>query len=155
MLLQRITPVAPESAVGKQKELLDAVKAKVGRVPNLTKTFATSTAALEAYLGFSGSLADGFLDAKLREQIALTVAEANATEVIEAKDAPELIAKLQDPSYEAQVERAMVLHLEAFDWNCPQHITQRFTIEEVRELNAPLYEHVAKLEAEIEQLKNK
>ncbi len=44
-------------------------------------------------------------------------------EVIEAKDAPELIAQLQDPDYKAQIERAMVLHVEAFDWNCPQHIT--------------------------------
>ncbi len=76
-------------------------------------------------------------------------------EVVEAKDAPELIAQLQDTSYDAQVERAMVLHVEAFDWNCPQHITQRFTIEEIRELNAPLYEHVAQLEAEIERLKTK
>ncbi len=74
-------------------------------------------------------------------------------EIIEAKDNPELIAQLQDASYDAQVERAMVLHVEAFDWNCPQHITQRFTLEEIRELNAPLYEHVAKLEAEIERLK--
>lgn len=74
-------------------------------------------------------------------------------EVIEAKDRPELIAQLQDASYDAEIERAMVLHLEAFDWNCPQHITQRFTIEEIRELNAPLYEHVSKLEAEIERLK--
>ena len=74
-------------------------------------------------------------------------------EVVEAKDAPELIAQLQDTSYEAQVERAMLLHVEAFDWNCPQHITQRFTVEEIREMNAPLYEHVAKLEAEIESLK--
>lgn len=74
-------------------------------------------------------------------------------EVIEAKDNPQLIAQLQDASYDAQVERAMVLHVEAFDWNCPQHITQRFTVEEIRELNAPLYEHVAKLEAEIERLK--
>ena len=76
-------------------------------------------------------------------------------EVIEAKDNPELIAQLQDASYDAQVERAMVLRLEAFDWNCPQHITQRFTVEEIRELNAPLYEHVAKLEAEIARLKAK
>jgi predicted pyridoxine 5'-phosphate oxidase superfamily flavin-nucleotide-binding protein len=76
-------------------------------------------------------------------------------EVIEAKDKPELIAQLQDASYDAQVERAMLLHLEAFDWNCPQHITQRFTIEEIRELNAPLYEHVAKLEAELARLKDK
>lgn len=76
-------------------------------------------------------------------------------EVIEAKDAPELIAQLQDPRYNAQIERAMILHVEAFDWNCPQHITQRFTLEEIRELNAPLYEQVAKLEAEIERLKTK
>ncbi len=76
-------------------------------------------------------------------------------EVIEAKDAPKLIAQLQDPGYEAKIERAMVLHVEAFDWNCPQHITQRFTLEEIRELNAPLYDHVAKLEAEIERLKTK
>lgn len=74
-------------------------------------------------------------------------------EVIEARDNPKLIAQLQDASYEAQVERAMVLHVEAFDWNCPQHITQRFTLEEIRQLNAPLYEHVARLEAEIERLK--
>lgn len=74
-------------------------------------------------------------------------------EVVEAMNAPELIAQLQDTSYEAQVERAMVLHVEAFDWNCPQHITPRYTIEEVRELNAPLYEHITKLEAELARLK--
>lgn len=75
-------------------------------------------------------------------------------EIVEAKDNPALIAQLQDTSYDAQVERAMLLHVEAFDWNCPQHITPRYTIEEIRELNAPLYEHVAKLEAEIARLKN-
>ncbi|MBL8205999.1 MAG: pyridoxamine 5'-phosphate oxidase family protein [Blastocatellia bacterium] len=74
-------------------------------------------------------------------------------EVIEAKDAPELIAKLQDPTYQATIERAMVLHIEAFDWNCPQHITPRFTMEEIREINAPLYEHIAQLEAEIARFK--
>ena len=78
--MQRINQIDPTTATGKQKELLDAVKAKVGRVPNLMKTFATSPAALEAYLSFSGALGDGLLNAKLREQIALTVAEANACE---------------------------------------------------------------------------
>ena len=74
-------------------------------------------------------------------------------EVIEAGEAPDLIAQLHDPAYEAQPERAMLLHLEAFDWNCPQHITPRYTIEEVREMNEPLYEHIARLEAEIARLK--
>lgn len=74
-------------------------------------------------------------------------------EMIEARQDPALIAKLRNAGYEAQIERAMVLRVEAFDWNCPQHITPRFTIEEVREMNAPLYEHLARLEAEIERYK--
>lgn len=74
-------------------------------------------------------------------------------EVIAAQDAPKLIAQLQDASYNAQVERAMLLHVEAFDWNCPQHITPRYTMEEIRAMNAPLHEHIAKLEAELARLK--
>jgi len=74
-------------------------------------------------------------------------------EVFEAANAPELLAKLENPNYAAKIERAMILHVEAFDWNCPQHITPRFTIEEIREMNQPLYEHIEKLEAEIERLK--
>lgn len=75
-------------------------------------------------------------------------------EVLEANDAPEMIARLENPNYKAKIERAFVLHVEAFDWNCPQHITPRFTIEEIRELNQPLYEHIAKLENEKQDLQN-
>jgi len=74
-------------------------------------------------------------------------------EVLNAQDAPELIAKLENPNYKARIERATILHVEAFDWNCPQHITPRFTIEEIKRMNLPLYEHIEKLEAEIELLK--
>lgn len=74
-------------------------------------------------------------------------------EIFEAAAAPELLSKLENPNYAAKIERAMILHVEAFDWNCPQHITPRFTIEEIREMNQPLYEHIEKLEAEIERLK--
>jgi len=42
-------------------------------------------------------------------------------------DDPALAARLATPGYKAVAERAMVLHLEAFDWNCPQHITPRYT----------------------------
>ena len=78
--MQRITPINPAEATGKAKQLLDAVQAKIGMTPNLMKTLATAPAALEAYLNFSGALASGTLDAKLREQIALTVAQANSCE---------------------------------------------------------------------------
>ena len=51
-------------------------------------------------------------------------------EVHEAKEHPDLIERLRDPDYPARVERAMVLHVEAFDWNCHQHITPRYTAAE-------------------------
>ena len=74
-------------------------------------------------------------------------------EVVDATVDPELVAQLEDPSYPARIERAMLLHVEAVDWNCPQHITPRYTMEEIREMNAPLLEHIAKLEAELELLR--
>jgi len=51
-------------------------------------------------------------------------------EIFDAADHPEWIAQVEDPDYRARVERAVVLRVEAFDWNCPQHITPRFTEEE-------------------------
>jgi len=70
---------------------------------------------------------------------------------IEARDLaadPDLGAALDLAGYRAVIERAFVLHLEAFDWNCPQHITQRFTAAEVATASAPLTTRLAELEAE-------
>ncbi len=78
--MQRIMAVNPSDATGKAKQLLDAVKSKLGITPNMMKTMATSPAALEAYLNFSGALATGLLDAKFREAIALAVAQENSCE---------------------------------------------------------------------------
>ncbi|MEP7341622.1 MAG: carboxymuconolactone decarboxylase family protein [Acidobacteriota bacterium] len=78
--MPRLNAIDPKEATGKVKELLDGVKSKIGMVPNLMRTFANSSAALEGYLSFSGALGGGLLNAKLREQIALTVADANSCE---------------------------------------------------------------------------
>lgn len=78
--MQRISAIDPTQATGKGKQLLDGVQAKLGITPNLMKTLATAPAALEAYLNFNGALSTGVLDAKFREQIALTVAQANSCE---------------------------------------------------------------------------
>jgi uncharacterized peroxidase-related enzyme len=78
--MTRIQPIAPENATGKAKELLNAVKGKLGMVPNMARTMANAPAVLDGYLAFSGSLAKGALTAKLRERIALTVAERNSCE---------------------------------------------------------------------------
>ena len=78
--MQRIAAVQPATAQGKAKQLLDAVQAKLGMTPNMVKTMAAAPAALEAYLNFSAALGSGTLEANFREQIALTVAQANSCE---------------------------------------------------------------------------
>jgi predicted pyridoxine 5'-phosphate oxidase superfamily flavin-nucleotide-binding protein len=69
-------------------------------------------------------------------------------EIKDLKNDPELAAKLAVPDYKAKVERAFLLHLTAFDWNCPQHITPRFTEDELAPVLAPIRNRLAELEAE-------
>lgn len=57
--------------------------------------------------------------------------------VFDSEDAPDLVERLTIPDYPAKIERAMVLHVDAFDWNCPQHITPRYTVEEFQLLQSP------------------
>lgn len=68
---------------------------------------------------------------------------------------PALAGKLALPGYKAKVERAMLFHLEAFDWNCAQHITPRFTESQISEAIAPLRSHLAMLEEENKALRAK
>lgn len=75
--MSRLSQLDPETATGRAKELLDAVKHKLGLVPNMTRAMANSPATLDGYLQLSGALGKGTLPAKVREQIALAVAEAN------------------------------------------------------------------------------
>lgn len=58
------------------------------------------------------------------------------------------------PDYRARVEHVATLEVEAFDWNCPQHITQRFTAEQVAAASAPLRERIAALETEVQGLRH-
>lgn len=74
----RLSLIDPTRATGPQKELLDAVKARMGLVPNLMRVLANSPAALKSYLDFSGALAGTSLSTRQREQLALAVAEVNA-----------------------------------------------------------------------------
>lgn len=78
--MTRLTLIDPAEATGKAKQLLDAVQAKLKITPNMTRVMANSPAVLESYLSFSSALSGGVLDAKLREQIALEVAELNSCE---------------------------------------------------------------------------
>jgi hypothetical protein len=49
-----------------------------------------------------------------------------------------------------KIERVFVLHVEGFDWNCPQHITPRYTEYEIADILGP---RIAALEAELARLK--
>jgi len=53
--------------------------------------------------------------------------------IVHFDEAPDLIARLEVPTYRARVERGIILTIEALDWNCPQHITQRFTNAQIAE----------------------
>ena len=71
---------------------------------------------------------------------------------VRQEDEPELVAKLRDPAYTAVVERGIVIAVEGFDWNCPQHITPRFTEAQVQAALAPLVERLKAAEAERDAL---
>jgi predicted pyridoxine 5'-phosphate oxidase superfamily flavin-nucleotide-binding protein len=74
-------------------------------------------------------------------------------EVIELKDNTDLYEKLDLKDYKFRPERMIVFHVESFDWNCPQHITPRYTAEEVEVMMTPQKDYISHLEAEIARLK--
>ena len=55
-------------------------------------------------------------------------------EIVSLDEDPKLTEKLVLTDYKYRPERIYVLHIQAFDWNCPQHITPRYTTEEVEQL---------------------
>ncbi len=71
-------------------------------------------------------------------------------EVIE--DDPKLLGKLADPTYAARPERVFRFRVEAWDANCPQHITPRFTGAEIAQKWQVLRDRIAELEAEVKEL---
>jgi predicted pyridoxine 5'-phosphate oxidase superfamily flavin-nucleotide-binding protein len=60
-----------------------------------------------------------------------------------------MLGRLELPDYRARVERGFLITVEGFDWNCPQHITERFTLDEIRAMSEPLTTRIAELEAEL------
>ena len=72
--------------------------------------------------------------------------------LVDASDDAGLMARLEMPHYQARVERAMVITVEGYDWNCPQHITPRFTKTEIEEDVAPLRVEIARLTKALGQL---
>ena len=65
------------------------------------------------------------------------------------EDDPDLLSALSDAAYKARPERAIVVTVEAWDVNCPQHITPRYTEDQILALIAPLKARIAALESQL------
>ena len=76
--MSRITVIDTDIATPEQRDLLHAVKEKLGVVPNFLKVFANSPTALRAFLGLHVVANEGSLDTQTRERIALAVAQQTA-----------------------------------------------------------------------------
>ncbi|WP_300303963.1 pyridoxamine 5'-phosphate oxidase family protein [Ferrovibrio sp.] len=64
-------------------------------------------------------------------------------------DDRDMLSRLEMPDYRARIEHGLVITVEGYDWNCPQHIVERYTLDEVRLATAPLTDRIAELEAEL------
>jgi uncharacterized protein len=70
-------------------------------------------------------------------------------------EARKLVESLHMAGEKVPVERAVVIHVEAFDWNCPQHITPRYTQEELAPMLEPMRRRLEELEAENKRLRER
>jgi uncharacterized protein len=70
-------------------------------------------------------------------------------------EAEKLIESLRVPEGKTPPERAIVIHVEAFDWNCQQHITPRYSEVELAKILEPMRHRLEALEAENRRLKAK
>ena len=103
------------------------------------------------YISAGNAAGDGrvsiiMLDYERRQRLKL-LGHLRFTDVAAAD--PALVRQVELPDYRARVERLAMIDVVAFDWNCPQHITQRFTRERIEEVVQPLRDRIAQLTAEL------
>jgi predicted pyridoxine 5'-phosphate oxidase superfamily flavin-nucleotide-binding protein len=131
-----------------------------GGPPGFLKVIDEVTLAFADYRGNRQYISVGNVDAD--DRVALILVDyprrarlkilAHAERVALDADA-DLLAKVTDGGYRAKPERIFKLRLAAFDWNCPQHITPRFTEAEIERAVQPLRERLEGLEAENRRLR--
>jgi predicted pyridoxine 5'-phosphate oxidase superfamily flavin-nucleotide-binding protein len=108
------------------------------------------------YISMGNLAADGraaliLMDYARRARLKLYV----RVEAVRLEADPGLAERVATAGYRAKPERILLLHLAAFDWNCPQHITPRFTETEIAGAIQPLRDRLAELEAENTALRAK
>jgi uncharacterized protein len=133
-----------------------------GGPPGFLKVVDQKTLAFADYRGNRQYLSVGNLAADDRAALILVDYSRRArlkilahVKVVALDADPALAALVAEPTQKAKPERILVLHLDAFDWNCPQHITPRFTEREIAAAIQPLRDRLQALEAENAELRAK
>lgn len=75
-------------------------------------------------------------------------------QIVKLAEDRELFARIDPPDYKHRAERIFKLVVQAYDWNCPQHITPRYTIEEIERAFIPQQQELADLQAENSKLRS-
>jgi predicted pyridoxine 5'-phosphate oxidase superfamily flavin-nucleotide-binding protein len=91
-----------------------------------------------------------FMDYARQERLKIL---GRARVVEDTAEADELLARLRVAGEKTPAERAVVITVEAFDWNCPQHITPRWTAEELKPMIDPMRMRIEELEQENARLR--
>ena len=96
-------------------------------------------------LGANGRVALFMMDYPNRTRLKLL----GQARVLDAREHPDLADQLAPGALRSRVERLFLIEIMAYDWNCAQYITPRFTAAEVEEYVAPLKARIAELEAQL------
>jgi len=96
-------------------------------------------------LGTNGRVALFMMDYPNRTRLKLL----GQARVLDAREHPDLADQLTPEALRGKVERLFLIEIIAYDWNCAQYITPRFTAAEVEEYVGPLKARIAELEAQL------
>lgn len=127
-----------------------------GGPPGFLRVLGASQLAFADYAGNRQMLSTGNLAAQ--DRVALFLMDypqrtrlkiLGFARVLDAHAQPALVAQLDQPAVQAKVERVVIIEVVAFDWNCSQHITPRYTTAEMEQTVAPLQQRIAQLEREL------
>ena len=131
-----------------------------GGPPGFLKTFADNVVAFTDFRGNRQYITTGNLTKENRVALILVDYPAKTrlkilgrAEVLEGAAAAEWTERLRDAEYQAVIERVFMIQVEAFDWNCQQHITPRFTAPEIEEALVQTAERMQALEDENKRLR--
>lgn len=76
-------------------------------------------------------------------------------EIVSINDNPELFDFLKPEEYKFKPERLLLFHIKAYDWNCPKHITPRYSQTDIEQITKFQDLYIQRLEKEIEMLRAK